>query len=232
MITLRDAGERGRFDHGWLKTAHTFSFGDYFHPEYMGFRALRVINEDHIAPKEGFPTHSHHDMEILTYVVKGALRHEGSLGNGSIIRAGDVQRMTAGTGVRHSEFNPSADEECHLLQIWLLPEQRGLDPSYEQIAVDPQRKRNRLCVIAAPDGTTDAVRWNQDAVLHASIFDAGYSLDLQIAPGRFGWVQVISGRLQVNGKVAGPGDGCAISNQKLLTFAAETESEFLFFDLA
>lgn len=231
MITLRDAEARGRFDHGWLKTSHTFSFGDYFHPEHMGFRALRVINEDHIAPGEGFPTHAHHDMEILTYVIDGALEHKDSLGNGSIIRAGDVQRMTAGTGVKHSEYNPSDREECHLLQIWLLPAERGLEPSYEQISIEPQDLRNRLRVIASPDGQDGSVRWNQDAVLHASRFDAGHGEDLQIAPGRFGWVQVISGRLLVNDKPAGPGDGCAISNQKLLNFTAEQESEFLFFDL-
>lgn len=232
MITLRDAEARGRFDHGWLRTAHTFSFGDYFHPDHMGFRALRVINEDHIAPGEGFPMHAHHDMEILTYVVRGALEHEDSLGNGSVIRAGDVQRMTAGTGVKHSEHNPSDREECHLLQIWLLPEERGFEPSYEQITIDPGHKHNRLGVIASPDGQDGSLTWRQDAVLHASCFDAGYGEDLQIAPGRFGWVQVISGRLRVNDKPAGPGDGCAISNQKLLNFTAETDAEFLFFDLA
>lgn len=231
MITLRDAEARGRFDHGWLKTAHTFSFGDFFHPDHMGFRALRVINEDHVAPGEGFPTHAHHDMEILTYVISGALEHKDSLGNGSVIRPGDVQRMTAGTGVKHSEYNPSDTEECHLLQIWLLPRDRGLEPSYEEIRVDPEQKRNRLCVIASPDGQDGSVTWNQDAVLHASCFDAGHVENLQIAPGRFGWVQVVSGTLRVNDKTAGPGDGCAISNQKLLTFTAETDTEFLFFDL-
>jgi len=232
MITLRSAGERGQFDHGWLKTAHTFSFGDYFHPEHMNFRSLRVINEDFIAPGQGFGTHAHHDMEILSYVVSGELEHKDSLGNGSVIRPGEVQRMSAGTGVQHSEFNPSGEEECHLLQIWLTPERRGLQPSYEQVTIPEGALEDRLCAIAAPEGSEGLVHWHQDAVLFASRFGSGFGMDLQIAPGRFGWVQVISGRLLVNERPAGPGDGVAISHQKLLHFAAEADTEFLFFDLA
>ncbi len=232
MITLRNSGERGQFDHGWLKTAHTFSFGDYFHPEHMNFRTLRVINEDFISPGQGFGTHSHHDMEILTYIIDGALEHKDSLGNGSVIRPGEVQRMSAGTGVQHSEFNPSREEDCHLLQIWLTPEVRGMEPSYEQITLPEGARDNRLCPIASLDGCEGSVHWHQDAILFAAHFDSGFSLDLQLGPGRYGWLQVISGGMLVNDRPAGPGDGVAISNQKLLNFTATRDSDFIFFDLA
>ena len=232
MITIRPAQERGRFDHGWLKTAHTFSFGDYLAPEHMRFRSLLVINEDFIAAGRGFGTHPHRDMEILTYVITGSLEHKDSLGNGSIIGAGDVQRMSAGTGVQHSEFNPSDSEECHLLQIWMLPDERGKEPSYEQIHVDDAQKRNRLCLIASPDGDQGSTTWGQDTFLHAARFSPGHREDWQLGFRRHGWVQVIEGTLRVNNDTASAGDGLAISNQKLLTFAADEECEFLFFDLA
>lgn len=231
MIIVRPALERGRFDHGWLTTAHSFSFGDYFHPDHMGFRTLRVINEDRIAPGQGFGTHSHRDMEILTYVISGALEHKDNLGNGSVIRPGDVQRMSAGTGVQHSEFNPSDTEECHLLQIWVMPDEKGKRPGYEQRRYEMDRKLNRLCLIASPEGTDHSTTWGQDVFLYAAHFMAGTVQDSQLSPGRHGWIQVIQGTLRVNDIVAGPGDGLAVSNQKLLTFAADTDCEFLFFDL-
>jgi quercetin 2,3-dioxygenase len=232
MITLRPTSERGQFDHGWLTTAHSFSFGDYFHPEHMGFRALRVINEDHIAPGQGFGTHPHRDMEILTYVIAGALEHKDNLGNGSVIRAGDVQRMSAGTGVLHSEFNPSDTQECHLLQIWLMPETKGTEPSYEQKHFSDDQKRNRMCLIASAEGSEGSTMWGQNSFLYASRFTANHAEDWQLGPGRRGWLQVIDGTVRVNGTPAGPGDGLAVTNQKLLTFTADSECEFLFFDLA
>lgn len=231
MITLRPAAERGSFDHGWLKTAHTFSFGEYFHPDHMDFRALRVINEDHIAPGKGFGSHPHRDMEILTYVISGALEHKDDMGNGSVLRRGDVQRMSAGTGVVHSEFNPSQEEECHLLQIWLMPESKGLEPGYQQIAVDLDEQTNRLVPFATPTGRDGAVRWNQDAWLFGARLETGRRCEAQLAPGRHGWVQVVSGALQLNDVSGGPGDGLAISNHKLLDFSATQDAEFLFFDL-
>jgi redox-sensitive bicupin YhaK (pirin superfamily) len=232
MIVSRKSADRGHFDHGWLETFHTFSFADYFDPAFMGFRALRVINEDRVAPGEGFETHPHRDMEIVTYVLSGALEHKDSMGNGSVIRPGEVQRMTAGTGITHSEFNGSKEERVHLLQIWILPEKKGLEPSYEQTAFPDEKKRGRLCLVASRDGRDGSVTIHQDAAIYASLLGPGDQAEFALAPGRHAWVQVIRGSIALNGIALASGDGAAASAESLLTFQAAQESEFLLFDLA
>jgi quercetin 2,3-dioxygenase len=233
MITIRPASERGHFDHGWLNTYHTFSFADYHDPENMGFRALRVINEDYVAPGNGFGTHPHRDMEIITYVVEGALAHKDSMGNGSAIRPNEVQRMSAGTGVLHSEFNHSRAEAVHLLQIWILPERRGIEPSYEQKEFPRNEKLNKLRLVASPEGTDGSVKINQDASLYASILESGKTVSHELRPGRHAWVQLIEGEITVNGKKLQPGDGARISDESKLEIVStgELEAEFLLFDL-
>lgn len=234
MITLRPANERGHFDHGWLNTYHTFSFADYHDPENMGFRSLRVINEDYVAPGNGFGTHPHRDMEIITYVVEGALAHKDSMGNGSAIRPNEVQRMSAGTGVLHSEFNHSRSEAVHLLQIWILPERRGVDPSYEQKEFSRSEKLNRLRLVASPEGTDGSVKINQDASLYGSILEPGKTVSHELRPGRHAWVQLIGGEIALNGKKLQPGDGARVSDESKLEIIStgELEAEFLLFDLA
>ena len=193
MITIRRSGERGHFDHGWLNTYHTFSFDQYYDPRYMSFRTLRVINEDFVAPGRGFPKHGHRDMEIITYILEGALKHEDSMGNGSVIRPGDVQRMTAGTGVRHSEQNASDNERVHLLQIWILPHTVGLEPGYEQKAFTEDERRERLRLIASEDGRDGSVQVHQDVTLYASILKAGKEVEHAMDERRYAWIQVARG---------------------------------------
>ena len=232
MIHIRRAKERGHFDFGWLNTYHTFSFDQYYDPNHMAFRALRVINEDRVAPGAGFPTHSHRDMEIITYILEGALRHQDSMGNGSVIRPGDVQRMTAGTGVAHSEFNPSQNEPVHLLQIWILPNQKGLTPGYEQKAFSEEERRNELRLIASPTGESGAVKINQDARVFASIVDDKQQVEYSLQSERHAWIQVARGTVSVNSETLEQGDGAAISEESSLTIAGEGTAEVLLFDLA
>jgi redox-sensitive bicupin YhaK (pirin superfamily) len=233
MIQIRKAGDRGHFDHGWLDTWHTFSFASYHDPAHMGFRSLRVINEDYVEPGQGFGTHPHRDMEIITYIVEGALEHRDSMGTGSIIRPGEVQRMSAGTGVTHSEFNPSREERVHLLQIWLLPERAGIAPSYEQKAFSDAERTGRMRLVASRDGEDGSVRIHQDARLYASILPAGGDVEQPIADGRYAWIQVIHGALDLNGTASlQAGDGAAVSGEKALRAVAREDAEFLVFDLA
>ena len=232
MITIRRSGERGHFDHGWLNTYHTFSFDQYYDPRYMGFRNLRVINEDFVAAGRGFPKHGHRDMEIITYILEGALKHEDSMGNGSIIRPGDVQRMTAGTGVRHSEQNASDRERVHLLQIWILPHTVGLEPSYEQKAFTEDERRSQLRLIASEDGREGTVQVHQDVSLFASVLPAGEEVEHAIDQQRYAWVQVARGAISVNGERADQGDGAVVVGESSLRIKAEEDAELLLFDLA
>ena len=232
MITIRKAAERGHFDHGWLDTYHTFSFDQYYDPAHVHFRSLRVINEDRVAAAHGFPTHSHRDMEIITYILSGALEHRDSMGNGSVIRPGDVQRMTAGTGVSHSEFNPSPDEECHLLQIWIMPNARNLTPGYEQKFFSADERQAKLCLIAAADGAEGAVTINQDARVYASLLGAGETINQAIESNRNGWLQLARGSLAVNGAQLAAGDGAAITKESRVEISVAEDAEFLLFDLA
>ncbi|MBI1845859.1 MAG: pirin family protein [Candidatus Rokubacteria bacterium] len=232
MITLRRAGERGGFDHGWLDTRHTFSFADYHDPRHMGFRHLRVINEDRVQGGQGFPRHGHRDMEIISYVLEGELRHHDSLGNGSVIRSGDVQRMSAGTGVLHSEANASPDTVVHFLQIWLLPGQAGLAPGYEQKTFSDADKRGRLRLVASPDGRDGSVMIHQNVELHAAILDPGRELVHKPAPGRHAWLQVARGAVTLNGARLDQGDGAAVSDEPSLAIVGVEPAEVLLFDLA
>ncbi|HLK10757.1 MAG TPA: pirin family protein [Candidatus Binatia bacterium] len=229
MITVRPADARGRTRLEWLDSRHTFSFGDYHDAGHMGFRALRVINEDRVAPGGGFATHPHRDMEIVTWVLAGALEHRDSLGHGSIIRPGEVQRMTAGTGIAHSEFNPSATEPVHFLQIWILPEAHGLPPSYEQRALPPH---TGLRLVAARDGRDGAVTIHQDADLHVAVLRGGDAATHRLAPGRHAWVQVARGGVTVGGVALHAGDGAAVRDADAVAIAAEQPAEVLLFDLA
>jgi len=232
MITIRPSAERGQADLGWLRSFHTFSFADYYDPRHMHFRSLRVINEDWVAPGKGFGTHPHDNMEIVTYVLEGTLEHKDSLGTGSLIRPGEVQRMSAGTGLTHSEFNPSPAEPVHLLQIWLLPARRGLPPSYEQKAFPAEGRRNRLALVAAPGGADGALTIQQDVRLYAGLLDSGRTLTHELADGRHAWLQVARGALTLNGHPLQAGDGAAVSQESRLDLAATQNAEFLLFDLA
>jgi redox-sensitive bicupin YhaK (pirin superfamily) len=232
MIRIRGAAERGRFDHGWLDTRHTFSFGRYYDRRYMGFRALRVINEDWVQPGRGFGAHPHDNMEILTYVLEGELEHRDSLGNGGTIRPGELQRMTAGTGIVHSEANPSARDAVHLYQIWMLPEREGLEPSYEQRSIPEEERRNRLRLVASPDGRDGSLTIRQNASLYLGTLDAGKEVSHVLAPGRHAWLQVLRGTARVDGRSLAEGDGAAISEETELSIKAEGASEVLVFDLA
>ncbi|NMF81915.1 pirin family protein [Nodosilinea sp. P-1105] len=233
MITVRPASDRGVADFGWLDSRHTFSFGHYYDPRHMGFASLRVINEDKVAPGQGFGTHGHRDMEIMTYVLSGGLDHQDSLGGGSTIHPGDVQRMSAGTGIRHSEFNASATEPVHFLQIWILPETAGLRPSYEQIHVSPEAKQGHLHLIGSRQGGDGVVTIHQDVNLYAAILTAGQTVDHAIAPGRGVWVQVVRGGITLNGHPLTAGDGAEITDVAGLTLVGTaTEAEVLLFDLA
>src|SRR5947199_8891669 len=211
MITKRPSRERGHFDHGWLDTRHTFSFARYHDPRYTSFRDLLVINEDRVQPSRGFPTHSHDNMEIISYVLEGALEHRDSMGNGSVIRPGDVQRMSAGTGVTHSEFNASKTEPVHLLQIWMFPERKGIKPSYEQKAFSEADKRSRLRLVASPDGRDGSVTIHQDNEMYATVLRKGETVRHELKPERHAWVQVARGSVKLNGQELAEGDGAAIS---------------------
>ncbi|HSC28312.1 MAG TPA: pirin family protein [Vicinamibacterales bacterium] len=233
MISIRRAAERGHFDHGWLDTYHTFSFGEYFDPEFSGFRSLRVINEDRVRPGQGFGTHGHRDMEIVSYVLEGALAHKDSMGTGSVIVPGDVQYMSAGTGVRHSEFNASEGEPVHFLQIWVVPDKSGYAPRYGQKRFEDSEKRGRLRLVASPDGADGSLAIRQDVKLYASVLDPGASVSLPLAEGRHGWVQVARGAVEVNGKRLEAGDGLAASGERELSiFSGDGGAELLAFDLA
>ena len=231
MITIRRSHERGAANHGWLDTRFSFSFANYFDPEHMGFRALRVINDDRIAPLGGFDTHGHQNMEIVTYVLEGALKHKDSMGNGSVIRAGEVQRITAGTGILHSEFNPSDDTAGRLLQIWILPERDGLEPGYEERAFPADEKRGTLRLIASRSGQAGSITVHQDVSLYASILPPGQSLSHRPARDRYTWIQVARGSMTLNGNDFLEGDGAAIEDEAELTFTGVEECEFLLFDL-
>jgi hypothetical protein len=233
MISIRRAGERGHFDHGWLDTYHTFSFGEYFDPNFEGFRSLRVINEDRVRPGQGFGTHGHRDMEIVSYVLEGALAHKDSMGTGSVIVPGDVQYMSAGTGVRHSEFNASEGEPVHFLQIWVVPDKSGYAPRYGQKRFEDSEKRGRLRLVASPDGAEGSLAIRQDVKLYASVLDRGASVSLPLAEGRHGWVQVARGAVEVNGKRLEAGDGLAASGERELSISSKNGgAELLAFDLA
>jgi redox-sensitive bicupin YhaK (pirin superfamily) len=231
MFTLRPAHERGHADHGWLDSHHTFSFADYYDPEHLGFRALRVINDDRVAAGGGFGRHPHRDMEIVSYVLEGALEHRDSMGTGSVIRPGDVQRMSAGTGVAHSEANASRSEPVHFLQIWLMPTQRGLEPSYEQKTFSVADKQGRLRVVASPDGRDGSVTIHSDAVLHAGVFGHGESATLALPPGRHAWVHVARGKVRINGRELAEGDGAALSEEAAVRVEGIDDGEVLIFDL-
>jgi quercetin 2,3-dioxygenase len=232
MITIRKSEERGHFDLGWLDTYHTFSFDQYYDPAHMHFRSLRVINEDRVAPGQGFPTHSHRDMEIITYILSGALEHRDSMGNGSVIRPGDVQRMTAGTGVSHSEFNPSDSEGVHLLQIWILPKAHGLTPGYEEKHFAEGERRGRLRLIASEDGREGSVAINQDARVYATLLEAGQVFTHALPPNRHAWIQLARGTLRLNGLELKQGDGAAVRGESDLTIETHDQAELLLFDLA
>ena len=231
MIKIRKADKRGHFDFRWLNTFHTFSFGDYYDPSFMGFRTLRVINEDFVHPGRGFPTHGHRDMEIITYILEGAIEHRDSMGNGSRIRPGDVQRMTAGTGVSHSESNPSREEGVHLLQIWILPDQPGLKPSYEQKPFTQEEKQGKLRLIASEDGREGSVTVHQDASVYATVLGAGDEVVHELTPGRHAWLQVARGAVTVNGEELKQGDGAAISMEEKISIRGREAAEVLLFDL-
>jgi redox-sensitive bicupin YhaK (pirin superfamily) len=231
MIKIRRSKERGHANYGWLDTNYTFSFSNYYDPRFMGFRDLRVINEDVVAPDQGFPTHGHRDMEILTYVIKGELSHKDSMGNGTTILPNEVQRMTAGTGVLHSEYSSPTDE-THLLQIWILPEEENLEPGYEQTYFAPEEKKGKLKLVASRAGTDGSVKIHQDVNLYSSILGRDETVAHELAENRHAWVQIVKGELEMNGEVLKQGDGAAISDETKLKFRSlSDETEFLLFDL-
>lgn len=232
MIAIRKSDERGTVNLDWLKGRHTFSFGDYYDPEHVSFGNLRVINEDRIEPATGFGTHGHKNMEIVTYVINGALEHKDNMGNGSVMQYGDVQRMTAGTGVTHSEFNHSKTDGVHLLQIWILPEEQSLEPGYEQTSFSAESKTNQLRLIGSHDGRDGSVKIHQDVDLFATLLAENEELEHSFAPGRTGWVQVVDGELDVAGESLLAGDGAAIADLTAVKLKAASSSEFLLFDMS
>ncbi len=231
MMTLRRAAERGHARHGWLDSHHTFSFADYYDEKHMGFRGLRVINDDHVAPGKGFGTHPHRDMEIISYVLDGALAHKDSMGTGATIRPGDVQRMSAGTGVMHSEFNASRDAEVHFLQIWILPSKRNLTPSYEQKTFSDADKRGKLVLVASPDGRDGSITIHADARVYAGVFGSGETAEVALADGRGAWLHVARGAVRVGGQELRDGDGIAIENERAVRVEGIESGEVLVFDL-
>jgi quercetin 2,3-dioxygenase len=233
MIAVRRAAERGTANLGWLDSRHTFSFGHYYDPDHMGFGALRVINEDRVEPGAGFGTHGHQDMEIISYVLDGALEHRDSIGTGSVIRPGDVQVMSAGTGIRHSEFNHSKTEPVHFLQIWVLPDRKGLAPRYDQKTFPESGKRDRLRLVGSPDGREGSIVIHQDAAIYDAQLSRGHAVTHPLEAGRKGWVQVISGAVEVNGKAAAAGDGVALADEGLVSITSAADgAQVLVFDLA
>jgi quercetin 2,3-dioxygenase len=231
MVTLRKSQDRGHANHGWLDTYHTFSFSTYHDPAHMHFRALRVMNEDRVAPGQGFGRHPHQDMEIVTYVLDGQLQHQDSMGNGSILHAGDFQRMSAGTGVEHSEFNPSPDMPVHLYQIWLLPRERGLAPSYEERSFRASEKQDRLRLVASPDGRDGSLTIHQDASIYLGNLTAGANVMHRLAPGRHAWLQVLRGTVRVGDQQLTAGDGASFSDEPSVQLAAADSAEVMLFDL-
>ncbi len=231
MIRVRKAHHRGHAQHGWLESHHTFSFAGYHDPNQMGFRSLRVINEDRVQPGRGFDTHSHRDMEIISYVLQGALEHKDSMNNGSVIRPGDVQLMRAGTGVTHSEYNHSNEELVHFLQIWIHPEEEGLEPTYDQRHVPLEERTNVLRLVASRDGREASVRVHQDAELYVTVLEEGHSVTHSLADGRHAWVQVARGCVRLNGNSLEEGDGAAVSNETMIDIAVDGQAEILVFDL-
>ena len=231
MISIRPAHERGHVDYGWLDTWHSFSFADYYDPAHMGYGALRVINEDRVAPGRGFATHGHKDMEIMTYILSGALEHKDSMGNGSVIRPGDVQRMSAGTGVRHSEYNPSPDEPVHLLQIWLLPSRLGVAPGYAQRYFPEEARRGRLCLLMSPDGRDGSIDSKQEGLVFAALLEPGQTAGLDLESHRRAYVQVARGQVRVNGRELGAGDGARIQDEPGVEILGLGAAEVLVFDL-
>ncbi|MGB5331579.1 MAG: pirin family protein [Woeseiaceae bacterium] len=231
MLNVIESESRGSADHGWLRAKHTFSFAEYHNPERVEFGKVRVINEDRIAPGKGFPTHPHRDMEIVTYVIEGAIAHKDSMGNGTVITAGEIQRMTAGTGVQHSEFNHSQDEELHLLQIWIYPEKNGLEPGYEQTRFSRDEKLNRLRLVGSRDGRDGSITIHQDVDLYSSVLEAGNELSLELRPNRKVFLQVVDGDIAVNGQRLSAGDGAQMEDERELRVAALTEAELLVFDM-
>jgi redox-sensitive bicupin YhaK (pirin superfamily) len=232
MLQIRRADARGHFNHGWLDTYHTFSFADYHDPAHMGFRPLRVINEDRVLPGQGFGMHAHRDMEILTYILDGALEHRDSLGNGSILRAGEFQRMSAGTGIRHSEFNPSSTRAVHLYQIWLLPERRGIEPSYEQRSFADPQSSGQLRLVASPDGADNSLVLHQDASVYLATLNPGAQVRHELRPDRHAWLQVLRGGVTLERETFAAGDGVAISAEPTVSMSASQPAEILLFDLA
>ena len=232
MMQVRHSGDRGHADHGWLDTNHAFSFADYQDASHMGFRSLRVINEDRVRPGMGFGTHGHRDMEIISYVLEGALEHKDSMGNGEVLRPGEFQRISAGTGVRHSEFNPSATEPVHFYQIWLLPQSKGIQPSYEQKFFAEDEKRGKLRIVASPDGAEGSLTIHQDAKVYLSTLHPGESVNHKLPPGRHAWLQILRGAVSVNGTPLETSDGLAVSEERSLTIAGERLAEVMLFDLA
>jgi redox-sensitive bicupin YhaK (pirin superfamily) len=232
MIKLRRSDDRGHTKLGWLDSSHTFSFGDYYDPQQMGFSDLRVINEDRVMPGKGFPTHSHRDMEIITYVLDGALAHKDSTGTSSVIRVGDVQRMSAGTGISHSEYNASQTEPVHFLQIWIMPNEAGLKPGYEQRSFELEKNGGSWVLVAAPEARDEAVKVHQDAELSLAVLPKGEKLTYSLKPGRRAWLQVARGKATLNGSALEAGDGAAISEESLLELKALEDAEILVFDLA
>ncbi|GAA4433880.1 pirin family protein [Bremerella cremea] len=232
MIQVRKAADRGHANHGWLDTYHTFSFASYQDRKHVHFRSLRVMNEDRVAPGGGFGTHPHNDMEIVTYVLEGALEHKDSMGNGEVLRPGEFQRMSAGTGITHSEFNPSSDEPVHLYQIWLFPDQKGLTPSYEQKRFPDEELQNKLRVVASPDAEQGALAIHQDAKIFLSKLDAGSSVEYPITESRHAWLQVLRGNVTLNGQPLDTSDGAAVSDETVLKIEAGDSAEIMLFDLA
>jgi quercetin 2,3-dioxygenase len=239
MISLRKSNDRGYADHGWLKSYHSFSFADYHDPRHMGFGNLRVINEDRIAPGTGFGTHGHRDMEIVSYVLSGELAHRDNMGNGpagaghsGVIRPGDVQRMSAGRGVQHSEFNNAPNDTTHFLQIWIIPDRTGIEPSYEQKHFDDAQKRGRLTLVASRDARDGSVRLNADADIYAGLFNPGEAAEVRLAKGRSAYVHVVRGKLSVNGQVAEAGDAIELRNESTVKIADAADAEVLVFDLS
>ena len=232
MIRVRPAAERGRTEWGWLDSRHTFSFGEYHDPEHEGFRALRILNDDRVRPGAGFGAHGHRDMEILSYVLEGALEHKDSAGGGGVIRPGEIQFMRAGTGVTHSEFNHSKAEPVHFLQVWIIPDQRGLKPAYGQLTFDREAAARSFVLLASRDGRQGSIQVHQDVDLWGTSIGAGQGRELRLRPGRHGWIHVARGSVSVNGTLLGEGDGAAVSGEESLQFRSETGAEVLMFDLA
>ncbi len=232
MVTIRKADERGHANHGWLDTYHTFSFSSYRDPAHVHFRALRVMNEDFVAPGQGFGTHPHENMEIVTYVLAGALEHKDSMGHGEVLRPGEFQRMSAGTGITHSEFNPSSTEPVHLYQIWLFPEQKGITPSYEQKRFAEEERHNRLRLVASRDAAEGSLLIHQDARIYLSSLDKGKQVNYELANNRHAWLQVLRGRVTLNGEQLNTSDGAAVSEESQLTIQVDDDAEIMLFDLA